>query len=731
MPFLSVIIPVYQVQAYLDECLESVLGQDFDDFEVIAVDDASPDHSGEILDYHEKVDSRISVLHLERNVGLGPARNIGLTAASGEYVQFLDSDDTLTPGALRRIASKLIDSDLPEILLLDHARTYWTGAVKRNLRHEVLERLSGQTFVAENHPEVFQLLQAAWNKVCRRDFLLRQELSFPQGYYEDTLWTYQSIMTAESIATLPGVSVNYRQRRHGSILGTGSRRHFEAFDQWERVFQFLDSRPDLTHWRLLVSERMAGHYLTVLRKGNRILEEDRSDFFRRASQHLRTYGLPDSRSASNWTDALLHRLLYRGDERLFEALRVASKARQWGKRASRRTIRFATQGQNLSRLTANDLIYRVLRRRPLDPDLVVYASRWNAGTGGNPRAIYDAMREHAPHMHGVWIVRASMAGSQPEGMDVVVPGTRRYWHVMARATHFVTDVCLPATSVKRSGQIHLHTPQGTPLRHVGIDVMAHPLACQGINLAQLLHCSDRWDFSVSSNVYSTITLERSFPSEYTTLESGFPRNDALVQAGPGAVNAARAALGLETDERAVLYAPTHRGYDPDFLSRVDVHQISSTLGGNTVLLVLADDLDVPPARDERKQPRRVLHFAPDSDVVQLMLAADLLITDYSAIMFDYANLGRPIVIYAPDWKPFQDTYGTYLDVLSNPPGEVATTHSQLTDILSDRRWERPEANGRLANFRGRFCEFDDGHAGERLVRRIFLGEALPPSPMRW
>src|SRR5690606_6767616 len=115
MPRLSLVVPVYKVQGYLSECLDSILGQSYTDFEVIAVDDCSPDDSGSILDRYAEHDARIHVIHLTENVGLGRARNAGLEKTQGDYVLFLDSDDTLSEGALQAVAERLEATGDPDI----------------------------------------------------------------------------------------------------------------------------------------------------------------------------------------------------------------------------------------------------------------------------------------------------------------------------------------------------------------------------------------------------------------------------------------------------------------------------------------------------------------------------------------------------------------------------------------------------------------------------------------
>ncbi|MDX6434053.1 MAG: hypothetical protein QOE54_6419, partial [Streptosporangiaceae bacterium] len=121
---------------------------------------------------------------------------------------------------------------------------------------------------------------------------------------------------------------------------------------------------------------------------------------------------------------------------------------------------------------------------------------------------------------------------------------------------------------------------------------------------------------------------------------------------------------------------------------------------------------------------QVIDVSDYPTVEDLCIASDALLTDYSSIMFDYANLDRPIVIYANDWDTYVRTRGVNFDLTAMPPGVVATTEDELAEAFrSGAAWGDTAAKDR-AEFRTRFCSFDDGHAAERAVRRVFLGEKL-------
>ncbi len=721
VPRFSVIVPAYKVQAYLQESLDSVLGQSYPDLELIAVDDASPDACGSIIDEYAARDPRVTAVHLAHNLGLGPARNAGLARASGDYLIFLDGDDTLAPGALQAITDRLKATGSPDVLVYDYARAFWSGELVRNRLSHRLSEEGPASFRLADRPALLGMLLVVWNKAYRREYVEREGLAFPPGLYEDTPWTYPALLAAESVAVLDRVCVHYRQRRTGSILTTTSRRHLDVFDQYDRVFGYLSGRPELERWRPALHRRMAEHFCALYADPRRLPRAARPEFFARACALLRRHHVPGGSAALplslSRTDRIRHTLMRLGTRRtyrLLSALRGAGSA--LGRAAT-------TLGRGL-RETALRLHYRSQRLLPLRPELAVFSAYWHGGYACNPAAIEATLRELAPRMRTAWICDPEHASTLPRETAALRPGSAAYWTALARAGYLVTNVNFDRALVKRPGQILVQTQHGTPLKRVGLDLQDRPAATPTTDFAGLLRGADQWDYLLSSNRHSTLVWEKAVPSSYTTLEYGYPRNDVFHRAGPAEVLELRERLGIPAGSTAVLYAPTHRDYRRSRPDHLDFERVLRDLGPRFTILARTHltYADVPPSPDTHP---RLIDVSSYPSVEELCLASDALVTDYSSLMFDYAALDRPIVIHADDWEAYEAARGTYFDLRSCPPGAIARTEDELVDIFSTGHWQGSRSAQLRAAFRARFCSHDDGHAAERVVRRVFLGQTAP------
>jgi CDP-glycerol glycerophosphotransferase len=725
---LSIIVPVYKVQGYLRQCLESLLDPEVPDLEVIAVDDCSPDSCGAILDEFAERDRRVRVEHLSENVGLGEARNVGLDLATGDYVWFVDSDDHATEGAVRAICERLARTR-PDVLLFDHARSYWTGEVERNVKHHLFREPAPppEVFRAEDRPSVLELIMTAWNRAFRREFLLEHGLRFQPGYYEDINVTFPLLMAAERISMLDRVCYVYRQRRQGAITKTPSERHFSVFAQYDRVFAFMDGMGDRADlFRPLMFNRAIWHLMYILDR-ERIGPSERPRYFRELSELFRRHKPAGYRPPKSRAETLKHQCVEKGDLRRYR--RAVQMVRAKRKATNRVRLYRAGQGKlsKAAKKRIKNAYYRLQLRMPIDENLAVYAAYWYRGYACNPAAIYEAARELAPGMRGVWVVKGGTRDTIPDGVDHVVSGTPEYYRLMARAKYFVNNVNFPNAIVKRPGQVHLMTQHGTPLKRMGLDQMDPPVGGFGLDFEALIRRADRWDYLLSPNPLSSEAWERGYPCRYQLLETGYPRNDRLVTATEDDRVRLRAELGVPDGATAILYAPTHRDYQRRYTPMFDIGRFVRELGPGFVLLLrahyyyelgdLAEHLAWPAGQviDVSEHPR----------VEDLAIASDALLTDYSSIMFDYALLDRPIVLYLNDLETYKRTRGLNFDPTVISPGVVAADEDELVDVFASRSaWSDAAAKAR-ADFRAKFCPWDDGHAAERAVRRVFLGEQLP------
>lgn len=222
-PLFSIIVPIYNVESYLKECLDSILAQTYKNFELILIDDGSTDESASIAKSYAEQDSRCIFLQQENNGSASVARNAGLDIAKGDYIVFLDSDDTLEKGALAYYAKIFMAQDI-DIIYTEFNLTSNDGKfLKREKFWFDMQTLAGQTKSGDELLSILYkqnavLFTYCWQGTIKREIIEQHKIRFCKGtYFEDVLFGLEIFSYARSVFISPEVFVNYRQSTESVI----------------------------------------------------------------------------------------------------------------------------------------------------------------------------------------------------------------------------------------------------------------------------------------------------------------------------------------------------------------------------------------------------------------------------------------------------------------------------------------------------------------------------------
>ncbi|MDR1571202.1 MAG: glycosyltransferase [Clostridiales Family XIII bacterium] len=237
-PFISVIIPVYNIEDYIAECVDSILCQEYDDFEIVLVDDGSTDGSGAICDAYSAAHANIVTIHKD-NGGLSDARNAGISKARGSHVMFVDGDDFVEKGSFAHIVDAWKEDVSADVIFFEIKKAYPGGGFANMGDGYLKERILGQS-----HGDVLRHIMAlpkfpgsACAKLIKSQVIHENGMSFRKGVYsEDIDWSIKLFLKAKTFNYCGGGCYCYRQERVGSITHFISRHHIESLlfiiDKW-------------------------------------------------------------------------------------------------------------------------------------------------------------------------------------------------------------------------------------------------------------------------------------------------------------------------------------------------------------------------------------------------------------------------------------------------------------------------------------------------------------------
>jgi CDP-glycerol glycerophosphotransferase len=344
--------------------------------------------------------------------------------------------------------------------------------------------------------------------------------------------------------------------------------------------------------------------------------------------------------------------------------------------------------------------------RLVDERTVLFES-WHGGYSDNPLAISEALSARDPGYVHLW---ATDDAGRP-------PHSRGYLDALGRASYVVTNVGMPRYYRKKPGTTYVQTWHGTPLKRIAFDIERPAFAGSSRYLADLSLDVAKWDVLISPNRFSTEVFRQAFRYEGKIIETGYPRNDILSSPDAGGIGrAVRRRLGVPDGVRTVLYAPTWRDTE-SFALALDLRQLTE---GDRFVLLRAHARDQAAAMASAKTQTRVRNVSDHPDIRELYLAADVLITDYSSAMFDFAVTGKPMLFYTYDLAEYRDEVrGFYFDFEREAPGPLLATTGDVRDTLDGLEEVTRRYSDAYARFVERFCYLEDGKAAERVIAAVF------------
>lgn len=285
MPEISILIPIYNVEKYLEECLDSVCAQTFTNFEAICINDGSTDGSRDIIQKYLDKDSRFRVID-KPNSGYGASMNQGLAEAEGIYVAILESDDVFQKNALELLYNAATANEAD--VVKGEFNLYWsTPEERRELFGVVKELPLNQPVNPREHIKIFYQKPSIWSALYKRNFLEENNINFletPGASYQDAGFNFKVWATAKKAVFLSDVILDYRQDNEQSSVNSPSK-VFCVCDEYEEMERYLSERPELRKQLEPIKERMK--FDSYLWNYDRLNDELKDSFLEVAAKELK------------------------------------------------------------------------------------------------------------------------------------------------------------------------------------------------------------------------------------------------------------------------------------------------------------------------------------------------------------------------------------------------------------------------------------------------------------
>lgn len=679
-PKVSVLTPVYNVEQYLSQCLDSLIAQTLDDIEFICINDGSTDASLSILMAYAEKDSRFRVIDKE-NSGYGASMNMGLSSATGEYVGILESDDFAEPNMFEVLYRTAKKNDC-EIV---RANRFLYTVGKDTFEEDLVGLGYDEVFSPADKLALFATAACIWSSIYKRDFLTSNKIHFletPGASFQDTSFVYKSLLTAKRMCLVKEPLIHYRLDNEASSVNSTNKAYCVC-DEFDEIDSYLERFPERK--QALAPTLYARRFQTYQWNYERLAEDVKLDFLERFAEDFRRIRLdgllsPSTFTAANWDR--LHRIMddpvnvYTSDIAANQVDARQSFMQRVGNKA------------------------RSVKRRMTPKDTILFFSN-RGGISENLRLVYD-------QLEGKKVV---LTGSLPYTQDYIE-------HIFETLKHsklvVLDDVCHQFYNFdidKRATKVVQLWHACGAFKKFGLDNVFVP------SWVERKKHEPYSLVSVSSEYVRHIYAQAFGVSEEVVQALGVPRTDLLsdkVYIHNKRCEAYKCLPELK-DKRVVLYCPTFRqkeGLQIEWSPGIDWGALSASLPEDVVIVVKAhplEEFDIMGGQIFNNIFQTTSLSSND-----LLFVTDLLITDYSSIIFDAALLGITTLFYCPDLLDYQT--GFYLDFPGDINGDIVCNAEELLGAIMNNLEQKKHSQDSV--FLKKYMGSCNGRSTQRVVEYI-------------
>lgn len=723
---ISIIVTHKKDVNYLSDSLESIADQKYRDIETILVLDHTEDDVSELVEKY-KDDINLKVYELEGKNGVSAARNFGMEKSTGEYIMFLDNDDYMCGESLQSLMDTM---DAETDIVYGQVKSTW---FKRSSyivgqadefagEAELLAKLDFNNplnYCIERYTKLEKL--TVLGSLYRKSLFTDNNISFneEQIFYADAKVIAELFSKARKIKGTE--EALYVRRSHNDKLNNPALNQYPKNETMPYYFMAYNNAIKVSE-----NEGVRNHLNVILAK---FISRDFTKKFR---------GNEDPRWKKEFYEEMLacaqtinKRAVKNSDMRGYNKRFVfafmkgnyAKTAKKVDRLLALKKVRRMFEDKKFRYKT---ITLYIIQKMPFKEDWIIFESFMGRNYSGQPKYIYQYLQKHYGDKY-TYIWSVDRKGIKIDGKHKTCKRwSLRYFYYLNRNKYWVTNMRQPLSVPRREGTVCLATWHGTPLKRLVFDM--EDLYSSTPHYKDVVYRQTRgWDYLLSDNPYSTEKFQRCFLVDREhILESGYPANDPMY-ASDREEQAAKikAKLGIAPDKKVIMYAPTWR--DDNFHEKgkygfdleLDINRLKKEFGDEYVLLLrmhyfVVDRFDMTQFGD----------FTVDvcnyDDITELYLISDILMTDYSSVFFDYANLKRPMLFFMYDLEKYRDVlHGFYLDIEKDLPGPILKTNDDVVSAIKNIDKISEEYADKYKEFYDRFCCIDDGHASQRVVEEVF------------